>query len=66
MYFKNSFSISLDFNLSSYFDCFKNLEKELFLIVLRLLTICFDLVPKSLYSFVCTSEEILCIILIST
>ena len=66
MYFNNSFSISLDFNLSSYFDCFKNLEKELFLIVLRLLTICFDLVPKNLYSFVCTSEEILCIILIST
>ena len=32
----------------------------------KALTICFDLVPKSLYSFISTSEEIIFFDLIST
>ena len=66
MYFNNLLSISSDFSLSFYFNCFKNANNRGIFNSFKALTICFDLVPKSLYSFIYTPEETIFIDSIST
>ena len=65
MYFANYSSTSPDFVLSSSFNLLKDPKKCGMPNYLKALTNLFDLTPKSLYSFISTSEEITFIATIS-
>ena len=66
MYFNYSSSISSVFILPSSFNCLKNSLKSEISNTFKAVTKFFDLVPKSLYSFVSTSKKVIFIASMST